>query len=61
MNQVLFTPALVMQLFRIRRSTFFKAIKTLIEWNSLSDDIDKVYRQSKSKKEQSAYLGLLLF
>ncbi|MDE0470312.1 MAG: hypothetical protein OXH57_00070 [Ekhidna sp.] len=45
----------------MRKSTFFKAINPLIGWNLLSNDIDKVYYRGKSKKGQSAYLGLLLF
>ena len=46
---------------RTRKSKFFTAINTLIDWDSISNSIDVVYSRGKSNKGQSAYPGLLLF
>lgn len=46
---------------RTRKSKFFTAINTIIDWNALSESIDRVYSRGKSKKGQAAYPGLLLF
>lgn len=46
---------------RTRKSKFFTAINTLIDWDSISSSIDNVYSRGKSNKGQSAYPGLLLF
>jgi len=46
---------------RIRKNTFFKQINTLIDWNEIEKEINKVYKRGHSVDGRPAYSGLLLF
>ena len=44
-----------------RRHKFFKSINTIVDWEPLAEELDKIYTRGRNKAGQRAYRGILLF
>ena len=44
-----------------RRHKFFKSINTIVDWEPLVKELDKIYTRGRNKAGQRAYRGILLF
>ena len=44
-----------------RRHKLFKSINTIVDWESLAKELDKIYTRGRNKAGQRAYRGILLF
>jgi transposase, IS5 family len=58
-NQMSFSEGYVQK--RTRKSTFFKHIKTIVDWKLIEKEIRKVYKKGFSVDGRPSYPGLLLF
>lgn len=46
---------------RTRKNKFFKSINSIIDWDSLEKEINKIYKKGQSVDGRPSYSGLLLF
>ena len=44
-----------------RRHKFFNSINTLVDWQPIAKELDKIYTRGRNKAGQRAYRGILLF
>ena len=44
-----------------RRHKFFKSVNTIVDWEPLAKELDKIYTRGRNKAGKRAYLGILLF
>ena len=44
-----------------RRHKFFNSINTLVDWQPIAKELDKIYTRGRNKGGQRAYRGILLF